>query len=102
MAQALDGSFTVLSVRTRARSDEEKLRGGQYATLVHALGGEFVTLYGSNAAAIIASHARTMLATEVILGRGPALPRWRFWTRTFAADVIRRLKDVDVHILRAL
>jgi two-component system sensor histidine kinase KdpD len=101
VAQALDGSFTVLSVRTRARSAHEKQRVGQYATLVHELGGEFVTLYGTNAAAIIAEYARTTLATEVILGRGPKRPRWRFWSRTFTADVIRRLKDVDVHILRA-
>jgi two-component system, OmpR family, sensor histidine kinase KdpD len=101
MASAMDGTLTVLSVRTRPRSETEKQRLGHYATLVHELGGEFVTLYGSNAAAIVADYARSKLATEVILGRGPKQPWWRFWTRTFTTDVIRRLKDVDVHILRA-
>lgn len=100
LAVALDGTFTVLSVRTGSRSEAEKQRVGQYATLVHELGGEFVTVYGSNAAAIIADYARSILATEVILGRGPRRPWWRFWSRTFTTDVIRRLKDVDVHILR--
>ena len=100
MAAAMDGSLTVLSVRTRARSEAEKQRSGQYATLVHELGGEFVTLYGSNAAAIVADYARTRLATEVILGRGPRRAWWRVWQRTFTSDVIRRMKDVDVHVLR--
>jgi two-component system sensor histidine kinase KdpD len=100
LATARDGTFTVLSVRTGARSEAEKIQVGHYATVVHELGGEFVTLYGPNAAAIVAEYARTMLATEVILGRGPRRTRWRFWTRTFTTDVIRRLKDVDVHILR--
>ena len=101
LATIVEGSLTVLSVRTRSRSDAEKQKLGQYATLVHELGGEFVTLHGGNAAAIVADYARTHLATEVILGRGPRQPWWQFWSRTFTADVIRRLKDVDVHILRA-
>ena len=100
LAAVMDASLTVLSVRTRSRSETEKQRLGQYVTLVHELGGEFVTLYGSNAAALVADYARTTLATEVLLGRGPKRSWWRFWTRTFTADVIRRLKDVDVHILR--
>jgi two-component system sensor histidine kinase KdpD len=100
MAAAMDGTLTVLSVRVRARSEEEKRRLGGYATLVHELGGEFVTLYGSNPAAIVADHARTMLATEVLLGRGPRRPWWRFWRRTFTVDLIRRLTDLDVHVLR--
>jgi two-component system, OmpR family, sensor histidine kinase KdpD len=100
LAALMDATLTVLSVRTKSESDSDKQRLGQYATLVHELGGEFVTLYGSNAAAIAADYARTKLATEVILGRGPKRPWWRFWTRTFTADVIRRLKDVDVHVLR--
>ena len=101
MAVLMDGSLTVLSVRTRSRSDAEKQMLGKYATLVHELGGEFVTVSASNAAEVVAEYARTRLATEVILGRGPARPGRRFWTRTFTSDVIRRLKDVDVHILHA-
>jgi two-component system sensor histidine kinase KdpD len=99
-AAALDGSLTVLSVRTRSRSEVEKQRLGQYATLVHELGGEFVTLYGSDAARVVAEYARNRLATEVILGRGPRRPWWRPWELPFTNRVIRRLKDVDVHILR--
>ena len=100
MAAAMDGTFTVLSVRTRSRSDAEKRMLGQYATLVHELGGEFATVSGSNASEVVVDYARAHLATEVILGRGPRRPAWRFWSRTFTSDVIRRLKDVDVHILR--
>jgi two-component system sensor histidine kinase KdpD len=99
-AAIMDGSLIVLSVRTGSRSEQEKKRLGEYATLVHELGGEFVTLYGSKAAPIVVDFARSKLATEVILGRGPRRPRWRFWQRSFTTDVIRRLKDVDVHILR--
>ena len=100
LAAAVDGALTVLSVRTRSPSDGEKQRLGSYATLVHELGGEFVTLHGNNAAASVAAFARTNLATEVILGRGPKRTWWRFVKRTFTSDVIRRMKDVDVHILR--
>ena len=100
MATAMDGSLTVLSVRTGSRSDPEKQLLGKYATLVHELGGEFVTVRGSKAAEVVAEYARNRLATELIIGRGPARSRWRFWSRTFTSELIRRLKDVDVHILR--
>ena len=95
--QAQDAKFSVVSVRTRRQSAEEKEWMGAYAALTHQLGGEFVHLHGRSVAQELVDYVHESLATEVILGhrrRG----RWRPGDTT--SDVIRRLSGVDVHILR--
>lgn len=90
--------LSVVSVRTRRLSDEEKGWLGAYATLTHQLGGEFVRLDGSNVAETLARYISESQATEVVLGHRRQT-RWHPLDTT--SELIRRLAGVDVHILRA-
>ena len=92
----LAAQLTVVSVRPSRLSEPERRWLGEYAALVHREGGEFVSLYGRNVAATLTGYLRTTLNTEVVLGRRTR--RWRPWDTT--STLIRRLEDVDVHILR--
>jgi two-component system sensor histidine kinase KdpD len=96
MAAALDAEVNVLSVRTGRLSDEEKRVLGEYAELTHQLGGNFITVYGSNVAEAVAAHVRETLATEVVIGH--RTQRWRPWDTT--SNLIRILSEVNIHILR--
>jgi K+-sensing histidine kinase KdpD len=69
---------------------------GEYAELTHQLGGNFITVYGSNVAEAVAAHVRETLATEVVIGH--RTHRWRPWDTT--SNLIRILSEVNIHILR--
>jgi two-component system sensor histidine kinase KdpD len=97
MAAAMDAQFNVLSVRTGNLNDEQKRALGEYAEITHRLGGNFITVYGSNVAEAVAAHVRDALATEVVLGH--RRHRWRPWDTT--SNLIRLLSEVNIHILRA-
>jgi two-component system sensor histidine kinase KdpD len=96
LADSLDAEMRVVTVRTRRRSLPEKEVLGEYATLTHQLGGEFMTLYGRAAAPAIAAYARRTLATEILLTRGRSHGHW---TRNTLHRLIRMLSDVDIHVL---
>jgi two-component system sensor histidine kinase KdpD len=97
-AAAQDAKFSVVSVRTRQLSNEEKEWMGGYAALTHQLGGEYVHLHGRSVAPALVDYIHQSLATEVILGHRRS-GRWLPGNTT--SEVIRRLTGVDVHILRA-
>jgi two-component system sensor histidine kinase KdpD len=96
-AQVQDAKFSVVSVRTRQQSAEEKAWMGAYAALTHQLGGEFVHLHGRTVAQALVDYVHESLATEVILGHRR---RSRWMPGDTTSEVIRRLSGVDVHILR--
>lgn len=97
-AAAQDAKFSVVSVRTRQLTEDEKEWMGGYAALTHQLGGEYVHLHGRSVATALVDYIRRSLATEVILGHRRSA-RWLPGNTT--SEVIRRLSGVDVHILRA-
>jgi two-component system, OmpR family, sensor histidine kinase KdpD len=97
-AAAQDAKFSVVSVRTRRLTEEEKEWMGGYAALTHQLGGEYVHLHGGSVAATLVDYIHQSLATEVILGHRR---RTRWLPGNTTSEVIRRLSGVDVHILRA-
>jgi two-component system sensor histidine kinase KdpD len=99
-AANVDGEFTVLTVRTRPRSNEEKQLLGEYAALTHQMKGEFVTLYERSVAPAICEYARKVFATEIIVGGRRRRKRFRLLPSTLR-QLIRILADVDVHILAA-
>jgi two-component system sensor histidine kinase KdpD len=97
-AQIQDAKFSVVSVRTRSLSDEQKGWMGAYAALTHQLGGEFVHLHGRSVARTLVDYVHQSLATEVILGHR----RRNRWTPgDTTSEVIRHLSGVDVHVLRS-
>ena len=97
-AMAQDAKFSVVSVRTRELSAEEKEWMGAYATLTHQLGGDFVHLHGRSAARALVDYVHESLATELILGHRR---RNRWLPSDTTSQIIRRLSGVDVHILRS-
>jgi two-component system sensor histidine kinase KdpD len=97
-AQLQDAKFSVVSVRTRNLTDEQKEWMGAYAALTHQLGGEFVHLHGRSVARALVDYVHESLATEVILGHRR---RGRWMPGDTTSEVIRRLSGVDVHILRS-
>jgi two-component system sensor histidine kinase KdpD len=94
---AQDAKFSVVSVRTRQLTDQEKEWMGGYAALTHQLGGEYVHLHGRSVAPALVDYIHQSLATEVILGHRRRVRRLPGNT---TSEVIRRLSGVDVHILR--
>ena len=96
-AQAQDAKFSVVSVRTRELSGQEKEWMGAYAALTHQLGGDFVHLHGRSVARALVDYVHESLATEVIVGHRH---RNRWMPGDTTSEVIRRLSGVDVHILR--
>ncbi len=94
VAARRDDAFTTISVRSSGRTDEEKQVLGGYAALTHQLGGEFVTINGSDIAATIAAYARDHRITEIVLMRTPGRRQSRTLRR-----LVRLIVDVDVHIL---
>jgi two-component system sensor histidine kinase KdpD len=88
--------LTVVTVRPPRLTEADRRAVGEYTTLVHRLGGEFVSLYGRNIAGTLAGYVREALNTEIVLGRRRRA--WRPWDTT--ATLIRMLADVDIHILR--
>lgn len=97
-AQVQDAKFSVVAVRTRRLTDEQKGWMGAYAALTHQLGGDFVHLHGRNVAPTLVDYVHQSLATEVILGHRR---RNRWVPGDTTSEVIRRLSGVDVHVLRA-
>jgi len=93
-----DAKFSVVSVRTRNLSDEQKEWMGAYAALTHQLGGDFVHLHGRTVADALVAYVHQSLATEVILGHRR---RNRWIPGDTTSEVIRRLSGVDVHVLRS-
>src|SRR5438309_6645854 len=96
LAGSLDGELRVVTVRTAERSDEEKAQLKSYADLTAQLGGEFVTLRDPDPANAIATYAREILATEILLSRGR---QGGHWSRGTLRRLVWTLTDVDIHIL---
>jgi K+-sensing histidine kinase KdpD len=90
--------LSVVTVRTRSLTDEEKSWLGAYASLTHQLGGEFTRLEGNSVSPVIVRFVRESQGTEVVLGHRRA-GAWRPWDTT--SEVIRSLSGVDVHILHS-
>jgi K+-sensing histidine kinase KdpD len=91
-----DDALTAVSVRRRSRSEHEKRLLGGYATLTHQLGGDFVTIDGTDVAATVAAFARGHRITEILVMRSGHNSSSKTLRR-----LIRLMADVDVHVVAA-
>jgi two-component system sensor histidine kinase KdpD len=96
-SRAQDATFTVVSVRRRGLTEEDKRVRGTYAALTHQLQGDFVRLDGRAVAPALARFIDKSLSTEVILGRRRRRRRLP-WDTT--SELIRLLQGVDIRVLR--
>src|ERR1700736_4189239 len=67
-AMSQGAKLSVVSVRTRSLSDQEKGWVWSHAALTHQVGGEFVRLEGRNIAAALARYINESQASEVVIG----------------------------------
>ncbi len=105
MASTIHAPWDAIHVQTPAenRFDEESRRTlVQNLRLADHLGGETVTVSGSDVAREIVHYARSHNVTKTVIGAGGAVPRYQFWTRPLADRVIRLAGDVDVHVIHAV
>jgi two-component system sensor histidine kinase KdpD len=81
------------------RPDAERERVASVLRLAEQLGGEAVTIPGTDVADELVRYARVRNVTELILGK-PVEPWWReWWSRSLVAKVIRRSETIEVRVI---
>ena len=83
------------------RPDAERERVAEVLRLAEQLGGEAVTIPGTDVADELVRYARSRNVTELILGK-PARSWWRDrWSGSLVAKVIRRSEAIEVRVIAA-
>jgi NitT/TauT family transport system ATP-binding protein len=96
LAAQVDGTFRVAAVRlSQPGTEEDQLLAG-YAALTEQLGGEFVALAGTSAAAALASFASQRQVTELVLTRAQPNPAGRY---PVLRELARLARDAELHVL---
>ncbi|WP_176451780.1 DUF4118 domain-containing protein [Enemella dayhoffiae] len=89
----------VYVARSDGLVDRDQARLGAQQRLVDDLSGSFQTVTGEDPAEAVLEHARSINATQIVVG----LTRRRPWQRLFGAPVSQRIiegsGDIDVHIV---
>lgn len=80
-----------------APADRDRLEATKH--LAEQLGGEVVTLAGTDVAEELIAFARQRNVTKIVIGK-PARPRWQEWLRgSFVYEMTRRSGDIDVYVI---
>jgi two-component system sensor histidine kinase KdpD len=96
LAAQVDGIFRAGAVRlSQPGTEEDELLAG-YAALTEQLGGEFVVLAGTSAAAALAEYASQREVTELVLTRAQPNPAGRY---PVLRELARLARDVELHVL---
>jgi len=102
MAASLRAPWLAAHVETPADSrlsGADRQRLAETIHLARQLGGEVVTLGGSDVAGEIIAYARQRNVTRIIVGK-TLLPRWRELLRgSFVYELTRRSGDIDVYVI---
>src|SRR5204863_9007699 len=82
--------------------DSARERVAAVLRLAEQLGGEAVTIPGSDVADELVRYARERNVTELVLGKPGRSSRWRdWWSRSLIANVIRRSESIEVLVIAA-
>ena len=102
MAQAFNGTFTALYVKTpeaETMSAEDRARLDDNIRTAERLGATIATVYGDDVSFQIAEYARLSGVTKIVVGRS-AINRRRFIGKpTLTDQLIATVPNVDVHII---
>jgi two-component system sensor histidine kinase KdpD len=102
MAASLRAPWLAVHVETPADarlSQADRQRLAETLHLARQLGGEVVTLGGTDVAGEIIAYARQRNVTRIIVGK-TLLPRWRELLRgSFVYELTRRSGDIDVYVI---
>jgi len=82
--------------------DAARERVAAVLRLAEQLGGEAVTIPGSDVADELVRYARERNVTELVLGKPGRSSRWSdWWSRSLIANVIRRSQAIEVRVIAA-
>jgi len=82
--------------------ESERERVAAVLRLAEQLGGEAVTIPGSDVADELVRYARDRNVTELVLGKPGRASRWRdWWSRSLISNVIRRSESIEVRVIAA-
>jgi two-component system, OmpR family, sensor histidine kinase KdpD len=102
MAASLRAPWLAVHVETPADaqlSQADRQRLAETLHLARQLGGEVITLGGTDMAGEIIAYARQRNVTRIIVGK-TLLPRWRELLRgSFVYELTRRSGDIDVYVI---
>ncbi len=102
LAASLKAEWVAVHVETSAtleRSNETKDRLIRSFKLAEQLGGEPVTLSGTNVVQEVLRYARSRNVTKIILGK-PARARWREWLfGSVVNEMARQGGDIDLYVI---
>jgi two-component system sensor histidine kinase KdpD len=103
LATAFHAPWYAACVETPATinlSSNQRSRLADTLELAEQLGGETVTLSGSDIADELLSFARQKNITKIVIGK-PEQPRWREWLfGSIVDDLIRHSGSIDVYVIR--
>ena len=102
LADRLKGSWTAIYIETSHTShltEAERDRISEALRMAERLGGQVVTLPAANAAEAIIDYARANNFTHVVLSSYPRYRLWELVRGSFLSAVIRRAKDINLHIV---
>lgn len=102
MAQAFQGAFTALYVKTpeEERMDEaNKKRLLENRRLAEQFGADISTVYGDDASYQIAEFARISGVTKIVIGRS-SVKRHHFWSKPpLTEKLIKMAPNLDIYII---
>ncbi len=102
MATSLHAELVGLYVETPAAlrmSTGDRERLAQNLRLVESLGGDVVTLRGTDAAGETVAYARKRNATKIVVGK-PTHARWRDMIRpSFLEQLVRQSREIDLYVI---
>ena len=96
--EAFHGTLTALFVEPANYDAEPDSRLAENIRLAKQLGAQIRTLYGDDAAAVIAEYARVSGSTKIVIGRSPG--KRGFFSKKSIVDRLGELaSDIDIYII---
>ena len=98
IAEAFHGTLTALFAEPANYAAEPDSRLAENIRLAKQLGAQIRTLYGDDAAAVIAEYARASGSTKIVIGRSPGKRGYN--SKKSIVDRLGELaSDIDIYIL---
>lgn len=102
MAQAFNGTFTALYVKTpkaETMSEEDQERLESNIRMAESLGATIATVYGDDVPFQIAEYARLSGVTKIVMGRSAINHRRIIGKPTLTDQLIATAPNIDIHII---
>ena len=98
LAEAFNAALTALFVEPANHSVQPDGQLGDNIRLAKRLGAQITTLYGDDAATVIAEYARASGSTKIVIGRSPR-KRGIFSKKSIVDRLGEIASDIDIYII---